>query len=276
MPAPSYMRFYPDSYCKDTLNLTMEEQGVYMRLLCTMWKHGGKINSDDKYIARAMPINLNKWLKVKPQIMAYLIEDSPGFLTQNKLRVEYAFSSGKKRELKSGAPGVAPQITPGATPLVTHPATPGATPYVDKSGNGNGDAENNEEFHDFANVPEGGVAHALARALDQSKSRSDKNNNFRLLEDSGGNSCAKPESEERAARFVNQAIAVFEKHKLHPPGDYQIVLGWIDNGCDLFTHILPTVEAVLKSRVHSTTDPPKSWRYFAHEVYARKKSTKEK
>jgi len=270
------MRFYPDSYCKDTLNLTMEEQGVYMRLLCAMWRHGGKIQSDDKFLSKALPINLNKWLKVKPQIMEYLIEDSPGFLTQNKLQVEYAFSSGKKKESNSAAQGATPPATPDAAPQAATPATTGAAPYVDKSVGENGDAKNNEQFPDFANLPEGGVARALARALDQSKSRSDKNNNFRLLEDGGGNFCGNPESEERSIRFINQAIALFEKHKLHPPADYDVVMSWLKNGCDLFSHILPAVEAALKSRERSTTDPPKSWCYFAHEVYGRKKSSKEK
>jgi uncharacterized protein YdaU (DUF1376 family) len=266
------MRFFPAAYCKDTVDLTEEEQGVYMRLLCTMWMHGGKIRDDDKHISKVLPVNLNKWLKVKQQIMPYLIEHSPGFLTQNRLRVEYGISSAKKKESKSGAGEAAPHAAPQATP----PATRGVAPHVDKSAGKNSDTENNEDFQGYASETEGGVAHALARALDQSKSKSDKNNNFRLLEDGGGDFCGKPELEERAARFVNQAIALFEKHKLQPPGDYQIVISWIGNGCDLFLHILPAVEAALKSRERSSTDPPKSWRYFAHEVYARKKSKKEK
>ena len=81
---------------------------------------------------------------------------------------------------------------------------------------------------------------------------------------------------ERSVRFVNEVITLFEKQKLNPPGDYGIVLGWIKNGCDLFLHILPAVEAALKSRVNSTTQPPQSWKYFVHEVYALKKSKKEK
>src|SRR5476649_1822167 len=98
MSKPPYMRFYPDAYCRDTVDLTEEEQGVYMRLLCMMWMHGGKIRSDDKYISKVLPVNLNKWLKVKQQIMPYLTEHSPGFLTQNRLRVEYTSVSSKKQE----------------------------------------------------------------------------------------------------------------------------------------------------------------------------------
>ena len=276
MGKPPYMRFFPDAYCRETVNLTEEEQGVYMRLLCQMWMHGGKIRSDDKIIAKLLPMNLNKWLKVKKQIMPDLIEHSPGFLTQNRLRVEYAFSSGIKKESKSGAQEAAPSAAPDATPPAAPLAAQGAAPYVDNSGAENGDAENNEEFLAFADVPEGGVAHALARALDRSKSKSNKNNTFRFLEDSGGNSCEKNENDEYAVSFLRQAIALFQSYKLHPPSDYKIVLSWMENGCDLLLHILPAVERTLKSRAHSATDPPKSWCYFAHEVYARKKSRKEK
>ena len=77
-------------------------------------------------------------------------------------------------------------------------------------------------------------------------------------------------------RFVNEVIALFEKRNLNPPADYEIVLGWIKNGCDLFLHILPAVEAALISRVNSATQPPQSWKYFVHEVYALKKNKKGK
>ncbi|MDE3016362.1 MAG: YdaU family protein [Pseudomonadota bacterium] len=276
MGKPPYMRFYPDAYCKDTLNLSMEEQGVYMRLLCTMWRHGGKIQDDDRLISRALPVNLNKWLKVKPRIAPYLAQHSPGFLTQNRLRVEYAFSSGRKKESNAVAQGAAPPAAWGVAPPVAPLAAQGVAPHVDNSGGKNEDVENSEELQAVDGAPERGVAHALARALDQSKSKSDKNKTSRFLEDGGGDSCGKTASGERSVRFVNQVIALFENHKLQPPGDYGIIVSWVENGCDLFLHILPAVEAVLQSRAHSAADPPKSWRYFAHEVYARKKSKKEK
>lgn len=40
-PTPPYMRFYVEAYCRATLSMTFEEQGVYMRLLCTLWTYGG-------------------------------------------------------------------------------------------------------------------------------------------------------------------------------------------------------------------------------------------
>lgn len=274
MPAPPpYMRFFPDVYLRDTIGLTMEEQGVYMRLLCTMWTHGGKISSDDRIIVKALPIERNKWLKVKPQLMPYLCEHSPGYLTQQRLRMEYKFSAGITRALKEGAQGAAPQAARGATPQAATQATRGATSQAAQ----NGTADNGQEFsNDFQPVgwlPEGGVAHALARALDQSKSRSNQNKNNRFLEDGGGETCGQLELEERAARFIHEVIEAFETHRLQPPHDYDIVKGWIENGCDPFLHILKAVKATL-GRHQRGSNPPKSWRYFAKEVYQLKRKEK--
>ena len=274
MPAPPYMRFYVDAFCKDTLALTMEEQGVYIRLLCAMWKHGGKILDDDLFISRALPIHINKWWKVKPSLMPFLREHSPGFLTQNRLNLEYHFSSGDKKQNDGSTRGVTTGVTIGVTPHVTPQVTPHVTPLVGASGEQSVECENNELNERFATIPAGGVAYALARALDQSRSRRNKNKKSRLLEDGDPDACGKLTTSDIAAEFVNRAIGVFEKHKMHPPHDYPVVESWINNGCDLLRHILPAVEAAMNRL--GGADPPKSWRYFAHEVYGRKKSNKEK
>jgi uncharacterized protein YdaU (DUF1376 family) len=275
MPAPPYMRFYVKSYCKATLALTFEEQGVYMRLLCTMWEHGGRLKDDDSYIAKALPIQIHKWRKVKPQLLPFLMEHSPGYLTQNKLDEEYNKISGDKKSDDSSTTGVTPPATRGVTPPVTPQVTRGVTPSVNEAGDKNDSRGKREEIGRFEDIPPGGVAHALARALDLSRSRQNIHKKSRLLEDGDGDVCGQSDSDAIAIQFVNTVIAAFEKHELHPPSDYSIVNGWVANGCDMLLDILPAVEASL-NRLGSTTDPPLSWRYFVHEVYARKKSKKEK
>jgi uncharacterized protein YdaU (DUF1376 family) len=37
MSRTPFMPFYPDAYLADTAQLTLEEQGAYMRLLCYLW-----------------------------------------------------------------------------------------------------------------------------------------------------------------------------------------------------------------------------------------------
>jgi len=108
MPAPPYMRFFVDDYCNATISLTIEEQGAYMRLLCAMWKHGGKVVHDDAVIAKILPIHINKWRKIKPRLMPFLSTDEEGHLLQSRLVAEYQFSAGDKKGTKSSTHGVTP------------------------------------------------------------------------------------------------------------------------------------------------------------------------
>lgn len=270
MPAPPYMRFYVDAYCKDTLALTLEEQGVYMRLLCTMWKHGGKILHNDSYIAKALPIHIHKWAKVKPQLMPFLQEHSHGYLTQKRLNLEYHFSSGDKKQNAGSTPPASSGATSHVTPQATGGATPQVKPQVGQAAGYGGPGSQSEEMHGVEEIPPGGVAHTLARALDLSRSKPKLNSDSRPLEDGDPDLCGKPSTDDEAAWFVHAAISAFEKWKLHPPADYSVVKSWIDNGCDLRLHVLPAVSAAL-NRHGGNSRPPKSWKYFTHEVYARKK-----
>lgn len=267
MPAPPpYMRFYPDDYCRDTIELTMEEQGVYMRLLCLMWLNGGKVKNDDSLIVKALPIERNKWLKVKPQLKPFLTENLSGYLTQKRLQFEYNFSAGITKALKENAQGAAPVAAGGA-------ATPAATPAAPLATQNGTAGQQNELDHESQAVhwlPEGGVARALARALDQSKSKPNQNTNIRFLEDCVGENCGQLDAEERAERFIREVIAAFAARCLQPPLDYDVVKGWIEKGCDPFLHILQAVKATLE-RFQPGTKPPRSWKYFAKEVYQLKR-----
>ena len=279
MPAPPYMRFYVKSYCKRTVTLTYEEQGVYMRLLCTMWEYGGKIENDDYLISKALPIQIQKWQKVKPQLLPFLMEHSPGFLTQKKLSEQFNSVAGDK---KQNGDSNCSQPDGGSTPGHTQPPTqrPPQRPTQGRyQGENEYDAERADEENNLLQrleeIPPGGVAHALARALDQSRYKQNQNNNSRFLDDGDAENCGKLTTDEEAIAFVHDAIDAFEKYKLQPPPDYSVIRSWIKNGCDLMMHVLPAVKAAL-GRHGGYSKPPKSWKYFTHEVYSRKKSTKEK
>lgn len=279
MPAPPYMRFYVRSYCKATVRMTYEEQGVYMRLLCTMWEYGGKIEDDDYLISKALPIQIQKWQKVKPQIMPFLMEHSPGFLTQKKLSEQFnSIGVDKKQNDGSNYPQPNGGSPPGHTQPPNQPPTqrPSQGRYQGEDESAaTQPGEENAYLQRFEDIPPGGVAHALARALDQSRYKQNQNNNSRLLDDGEAETCGKLASDEEAVAFVHEAIDAFEKYRLHPPGDYSVIRSWIKNGCDLRLHVLPAVKAAL-GRHGGHSKPPKSWKYFTHEVYARKKSNKEK
>jgi len=245
MSAPRYMRFFPDTYLADTLSLNMEEQGIYMRLLCLMWTNGAKIRKEDRIIARMLGIHRNKWLKVKPRIIPFLTEYSSGYLTQTGLRLEYKYAVDKSKR-KDGTTHDTPQDTTPDTYGVTPIDTPQVVP------------QNSFENQEPSKNP-----------LDQSKSRfKDKN---RFLDDDAEKICGKLESNflppERAEAFINALLGAFDACRITPPPDYEVIRSWIENGLDPFRHILPTIQEILQRIVNGTHAPPRSWKYFAKEIY---------
>lgn len=276
MPAPLYIRFFHEAYCQDTIKLTMEEQGAYIRLLCAMWRNGGKIVHDDSVIAQSLPINTNKWFKVKPGLMPFLLEVD-GYLTQKRLAAEYHFSSGDKKANNSSTTASAPPPAPGAAheaaPHAAQGAAPGAAPHAFANDPDVPPSQSHLPKQDLGSILDSGLTRACARALDQSKSRRDKNRKTRLLEDGGGDGCGKLSTSEIAIEFGKRVNAAFAKHGMTAPFDFPVVESWINNGCDLLRHVVPAVEAAL-DRVGQAA-PPRSWRYFAKEVYTRQKARKE-
>lgn len=124
-PTPPYMRFYVEAYCRATLTMTFEEQGVYMRLLCTLWTYGGSIPDDDRLIAKALPIQIQKWQKVKPALLPHLQHEPEGFLSQKTLVDQYqSVTRGKLPNNDSNSP----QPQGGPNPGPSQPPNQGPPP----------------------------------------------------------------------------------------------------------------------------------------------------
>ena len=274
MPAPPFMRFYVQAYRKDTVTLSFEEQGVYMRLLTTMWEYGGEVEDNDYVISRSMPIQIQKWQKVKPHIMPKLMEHRPGYLTQKKLHEQFHSITGDKTSNKDSNN---PQPDEGRYPPRSqqHTQPPPQRPYQGPTQGAQVAKSIGEIAQGIVNQqidesPHASARDRLARALDQSKSRSNRDIESRLLDDGNDEACGKTLSIEDADLFISEAFDAFEKHGLNAPSDITVVASWIKNGCDLNRHILPAIRAAL-NRHGGRIKPPKSWKYFTHEVYGRKK-----
>jgi len=257
MVKPKYMRFFPDAYLEDTFTLNMEEQGIYMRLLCLMWTHGGKIPSNDKMIARLLGIHSNKWLKVKPQIMPFLSEFSPDFLTIKTSYCEYTApvdNSCITQELNLN-----PTLnTPIVTPLDTHGVTPLDTPLVQ------GVEIEENQWEIFQTRKKNKIA-----SLDIDSSRSLDKIKTRL--DGGEQNCGKLSLQTFAEKLLNELQEVFLAHGIEMPTDHEILFGWVEVGINPSRHILPSIKRVLSRLLGGACDPPKSWKYFAKEVYRQQK-----
>lgn len=259
------MRFVPDDYLADTEDLELEEQGAYMRLLCKMWKRNGRIPNDDKEIARMLGVHTNKWTKIKPFLMPFFQEHSPGYLTQKRLQKEYRQSVDILAGKKNTPPvtgGVTPLVTPQDTYGVTRGDTPHDTPLVL--------GVRNEKNQQQSDLPPKNSAPEPLDIEESSRSLLNTIKN-RLEEDGTPDSCGKLAPDTMADVFLTDMQQLFRDYHFPMPGDHIILSGWLADGIHPFRHILPAVKKVLARLSNGNGDPPKSWKYFAKEIYRRQK-----
>jgi uncharacterized protein YdaU (DUF1376 family) len=86
MSAP-WMPLWVADYLGDTRHLTTEQHGAYLLLLMCMWRAGGWLPNSDEKLARFCGLTASKWLRIKPEIMAFF-DEREGQITQVRLLVE--------------------------------------------------------------------------------------------------------------------------------------------------------------------------------------------
>ena len=62
------MPFYTDAYIGDTFHLSTIEHGAYLLLLIFMWRNGGSLNNDPKYLASITGLRPSRFAKVWQRI----------------------------------------------------------------------------------------------------------------------------------------------------------------------------------------------------------------
>lgn len=247
MTKKPYMPFFPDAYMSDTVHLTMEEQGAYFRLLCWMWINDGKLENDDKKIARILNTHPNKWQKLRPSVVAYFTPCGPGYVTQNRLQKEY------QRANKS---------TPNITPDTPEEET-SRTLKIQHMGRG------------IYDINLDGYEAAIARdAADAPTDHSNPNPKSKWInkeEMALAMYCGKRidpllTSEESAA-FTSELFRNFTSRNLPMPYDFDIVANWLRKGADPQRDVLPVINCILSEIVRKQYPAPHSWKYFGKAVF---------
>jgi len=88
LSGPPYMPFYVGDYLADTRHLTTTEHGAYLLLLMALWRSGGTMSADDKFLCRCAGISNTQWQKMKPTLLAFFDIDS-GEITHGRLSTEW-------------------------------------------------------------------------------------------------------------------------------------------------------------------------------------------
>jgi len=81
---------YTDAYLGDTMHLSLEEHGAYLKLLMIMWRSEHcRIADSDRDIARMLGVNVKRWReRIRPRIEHFFDHDSGHFLIQKRLKKE--------------------------------------------------------------------------------------------------------------------------------------------------------------------------------------------
>lgn len=79
-----------DAYLADTLHLSLEQHGAYLKLLIISWRSPGcELDDDDVAIARMLGVTVKRWrAKLRPAL-AVFFKISDGKWRQKRLRKEY-------------------------------------------------------------------------------------------------------------------------------------------------------------------------------------------
>lgn len=94
---------FGDAYMADTMHLTLEEHGAYLRLLMLAWRTPDcSLPNDDARIARMLGISGQRWRKIRPAVMDFwTLED--GRWSQKRLKKEREYVASKKKSQSKNA-----------------------------------------------------------------------------------------------------------------------------------------------------------------------------
>ena len=245
-----FMPFYTEAYLADTQHLSLEEQGAYMRLLSFMWMRGGYLRDDDKELARLLGLHVNKWVKMRETLGVFLQKHPPCLLTQKRLIHEYQKTESKRESKRQNAHA----RWQGESSKNNHIAHASASVSHMRS-------ECEPSLFADAGADANHIAsHMLSISIVKDiRSDRQRKNCGQLVP---------AISEQEVSVFTNRLVGIFNQHKLQPPNDYEVIRQWLDSGLDPFQHILPVIAELLSRNMQTHSAPPRSWKYFAKEVYA--------
>lgn len=238
---PSYARFYASKWRSGTLMLSLEEEGLYIRVSAFQMECGQPLPADWKEGAKLLCVQPLKYRKTVDALLVKgkLIATADGIICERAMMEFRRAQKGIDGEKQN--PPTNPHTNRDTYPD-TNPGTMGVEAENDESnqghfGNRREEKEKKEDSH-TASVEQEPALAAAAK--------------YDHLENQLREACN--------GALANPAVAqgLF---------DLSAPLGWIKNGCDLEADILPTLRAIGK-RDHGKGIS--SWQYFSRPVAAAK------
>ena len=103
MSKAAALPLFGDAYMADTMHLTLEEHGAYLRLLMLAWRTPDcSLPNDDNRLARMLGISSQRWKKLRPAVMDFWTLEN-GVWTQKRLKKERIYVAEKSKKNSENA-----------------------------------------------------------------------------------------------------------------------------------------------------------------------------
>jgi uncharacterized protein YdaU (DUF1376 family) len=94
-----YLPFFRDAWVADTLHLTCQQEGIYWRLIYTMWATPGcRLPNDHEWLIRHLRLSSTDAVELEPLIREYCTNDG-NWITQKRLRKEFSLAFQRRGRL---------------------------------------------------------------------------------------------------------------------------------------------------------------------------------
>lgn len=99
----AYMRLYIGDWLEATADLTLEEEGAYMRLVMHLWKRGGVLPLDHTRLARMLRIPEADWRRIWDAIARMFIVDESKTISHRRVNKELEHAKARRDSAQRSA-----------------------------------------------------------------------------------------------------------------------------------------------------------------------------
>jgi len=90
------MPLFCDAYLADTMHLSLEEHGAYLKLLIITWRNNGQpIPDEDARLARMLGVSVGHWRKKLRPVLEPFFDLTDGTFRQKRLEKEWLYTAQK-------------------------------------------------------------------------------------------------------------------------------------------------------------------------------------
>lgn len=127
----TWMPLYPGDYLRDTMHLSLEEHGAYIKLILHYWMTGGPIDGSPASIQLVLGISGHKWKKLTKSVTPFFVLEGNRFRHH---RVDVELAKAKEiydKRASAGRKGghlSKPGFKPGLSPASSEASSPASSP----------------------------------------------------------------------------------------------------------------------------------------------------